>query len=261
MSGQGSGGVPTSNMKISPLAAFTAKGYDVVYEPALTVAAAVAAAKAADVAIVFGSAHSGEGHDRADLLFSHGGKKANKAAASAASAGPGQNCTAPTKGIIGKGYIASVPAGDVGACCSACIANARCVAYTFTGGSECFLKDNTHDDDNHGKEASRVSATVQGRKPSPGPSPSPHPHPSHSGAAIEDVISAVGAVNKKTIVCAVVPGQILTDWRDDAAAILIAFLPGEQYACRAVQFHPTGGQSDFVLTSARTPHAGPQYVW
>jgi hypothetical protein len=25
------------------------------------------------------------------------------------------------------------------------------------------------------------------------------------------------------------PGQILTDWRADAGAILIAFLPGEQY--------------------------------
>ena len=46
---------------------------------------------------------------------------------------------------------------------------------------------------------------------------------------IEDVITAVGAVNKKTIVVAAVPGQILTGWRDDAAAILVAFLPGEQY--------------------------------
>ena len=33
------------------------------------------------------------------------------------------------------------------------------------------------------------------------------------------------------------------------------------YASRAVQFHPHGGQSDFVWLSARTPHAGPQYVW
>ena len=34
----------------------------------------------------------------------------------------------------------------------------------------------------------------------------------------------------------------------------------ELYASRAVQFHPHGGQSDFVWLSARTPHAGPQYV-
>eukprot|EP01046_Picozoa_sp_COSAG06_P108349 COSAG06_NODE_54754_length_293_cov_0.618557_1_plen_38_part_01 len=34
---------------------------------------AVAAAKAADVAIVFGSAHSHEGADRKDLLFEHSG--------------------------------------------------------------------------------------------------------------------------------------------------------------------------------------------
>ena len=39
----------------------------------------------------------------------------------------------------------------------------------------------------------------------------------------------MGAVNTKTIVVAAVPGQILTDWRDDAAAILVAFLPGEQF--------------------------------
>ena len=33
------------------------------------------------------------------------------------------------------------------------------------------------------------------------------------------------------------------------------------YASRAVQFHPRGGQFDFVWLSARTPHVGPQYVW
>jgi len=31
------------------------------------------------------------------------------------------------------------------------------------------------------------------------------------------------------------------------------------YASRAVQFHPHGGQSDFVWLSARTPHGA--YVW
>ena len=36
-----------------------------------------------------------------------------------------------------------------------------------------------------------------------------------------------------------------------------------RYAARAVQFHPHGGQSDFVWLPARTmhPHVGPQYVW
>ena len=33
------------------------------------------------------------------------------------------------------------------------------------------------------------------------------------------------------------------------------------YASRAVQFHPHGGQSDFVWLSARTPHRGASYVW
>ena len=37
--------------------------------------------------------------------------------------------------------------------------------------------------------------------------------------------------------------------------------PFAMYASRAVQFHPHGGQSDFVWLSARTPHVGPQYVW
>ena len=31
------------------------------------------------------------------------------------------------------------------------------------------------------------------------------------------------------------------------------------YASRAVQFHPHGGQFDFVWLSARTPHGA--YVW
>jgi hypothetical protein len=33
------------------------------------------------------------------------------------------------------------------------------------------------------------------------------------------------------------------------------------YESWAVQFHPDGGQFDFVWPSARTPHVGPQYVW
>ena len=55
-----------------------------------TVAAAVAAAKAADVAIVFGSAHSGEGKDRTDLLFSHG---RHAAAVTVAAGASDNNCS------------------------------------------------------------------------------------------------------------------------------------------------------------------------
>ena len=64
--GSGSGGVDT-NAVVSPLDAFRALGVEVAYEPGNTTEAAAAAARAADVAIVFGSAHSGEGSDRADL--------------------------------------------------------------------------------------------------------------------------------------------------------------------------------------------------
>ena len=34
-----------------------------------------------------------------------------------------------------------------------------------------------------------------------------------------------------------------------------------RYVSRAVQFHPHGGQFDFVWPPARTPHGGASYVW
>jgi beta-glucosidase len=64
--GSGSGGVGT-NWHVSPVTAFTERGFNVTYVDGKDTAAAVAAAKAADVAIVFGSAHTGEGHDRTSL--------------------------------------------------------------------------------------------------------------------------------------------------------------------------------------------------
>jgi beta-glucosidase len=68
--GQGSGGV-TTNAVVYPLAAmqhlFGSDASNIVYEEGKTVVAAVSAAKDADIAIVFGSAKSGEGHDRANL--------------------------------------------------------------------------------------------------------------------------------------------------------------------------------------------------
>jgi beta-glucosidase len=67
--GQGSGGVVT-NAVVSPMAALTAAGVAVTFDPGATPAAAAAAAAAADVAIVFGHATSGEGSDRADLTLS-----------------------------------------------------------------------------------------------------------------------------------------------------------------------------------------------
>ena len=105
VSGQGSGGVPTSNMLVSPLAAFQERGVDVTFEPAKTVADAVSAAKAADVAVIFGSAHSGEGHDRKDLLFTSGGKAEEEDTPLAATTA--DKCSAPVKGIIGMYLRAS----------------------------------------------------------------------------------------------------------------------------------------------------------
>jgi hypothetical protein len=225
VSGQGSGGVPTSNELVSPVAAFQARGIVATFEPAKTVSDAVAAAKAADVAIVFGSAHSHEGADRKDLLFEHSGSVLSFDADSAAQ----ESCSASEPTIIGSGFFDQTRTKGAGACCTACLANKGCVAWTFDGPSDstteasCFLKDNTKKE-HSGSAGPHTSATIPGRHSSP------HHSPSHGGgAAIEDVIKAVGAVNKKTIVVAAVPGQILTDWREDVAAILCAFLPGEQF--------------------------------
>lgn len=115
--GQGSGGVKTNDV-ISPVSAFAALGIKATYEAADTVDAAVAAAKAADIAIVFGFAKSGEGHDRSSL-------------------------------------------------------------------------------------------NLEGN--------------------IDQVIPAVGAAQKNTVVVLTVPGNILTDWRDSVPAIVTNLLPGEQF--------------------------------
>jgi beta-glucosidase len=69
--GSGSGGVPNSNVAVSPYDAFQRiAGITVVYDAGNTTSAdAARVAAAADVAIIFGSAKSGEGKDRIDLLF------------------------------------------------------------------------------------------------------------------------------------------------------------------------------------------------
>ena len=207
--------VATSNRLVSPLAAFQARGLDVTYVAGDTVAEAVAAAKAADVAIIFGSAHSGEGHDRTDLLFYHKASHdaAAAAAAAAAAVAGSNNCSVTAKGIIGSGFFASPKADNVGECCDACYGNAKCVAYTYrtptrsehgsaaatttttTSSGSCFLKDNATPHGG-GEPGAHVSGVIPGRAPG-------------GGARIEDIITAVGAVNAKTIVAAVVRRRII----------------------------------------------------
>eukprot|EP00051_Salpingoeca_urceolata_P005714 m.76313 g.76313 ORF g.76313 m.76313 type:complete len:680 (+) comp14507_c2_seq1:2997-5036(+) len=142
--GQGSGGVNT-NAAVSPYAAWKLAGIDVTYEEGKVVAAAVAAAKAADVAIVFGSAHSSEGHDRDDLYL---------------------------------------------------------------------------------------------------------------GGNIDDVIAAVAAVQKKTVVVMSVPGSILTDWRDAVPAIVTNFLPGEQvgFAIHDILYGEAVPQAKLPITFPNKPN-------
>ena len=147
--GTGSGGVQNSPQMVSAVAAFsTIPHVVVVYNNGSNVDSATACAAAADVAIVFGAARSGEGHDRADLLFHQNYPLAP---------------SAPTT---------------------------------------------------------------------------------------EDIITAVGKVQSNTIVVAVAPGQILTDWRHDVASILCVFLPGEQYgnALSDIVFGKVSPQAKLPLT-------------
>ena len=52
----------------------------------------------------------------------------------------------------------------------------------------------------------------------------------------------------------------IVDDGDAVATRTHPYTKGEAtYGSRAVQFHPHGGQSDFVWLSARTPHGA--YVW
>lgn len=58
------------------------------------------------------------------------------------SASVNASCTPPVMGIIGRGYVRMIPATSTAECCSACLNDGGCVAYTLSGGSLCFLKDN-----------------------------------------------------------------------------------------------------------------------
>merc|ERR1712072_1120229 len=45
----------------------------------------------------------------------------------------------------------------------------------------------------------------------------------------EKLIAAAASSQKKTVVIAVTPGAILTPWRDSVAAVIMPFLPGQEY--------------------------------
>jgi beta-glucosidase len=45
----------------------------------------------------------------------------------------------------------------------------------------------------------------------------------------EKLVFAIAAVQPKTVVVVVTPGAVLTPWRDDVAAILVPFQPGQEY--------------------------------
>ena len=62
--------------RVGAAAAFKALGISFTFDDGSNPTSAAAIAKAADVAVVFGSAHSGEGSDRPDLsLGSKGGQQ------------------------------------------------------------------------------------------------------------------------------------------------------------------------------------------
>jgi beta-glucosidase len=104
--GQGSGSVVT-NMTVSPFTALTAEGVSVVYDAGATAAAAAAAAASADVAIVFGHASSGEGHDREDLTLDG---NTDSIVAAVAAANPKTIVYMAVPGSTRTDWRASVPA-------------------------------------------------------------------------------------------------------------------------------------------------------
>ena len=55
------------------------------------------------------------------------------------------------------------------------------------------------------------------------------------------------------------PNYVNNTMIPDLKDLVNTYHPDVLYASRAVQFHPHGGQSDFVWLSARTPHGA--YVW
>lgn len=94
--------------------------------------------------------------------------------------------------MLGAGSIRTVQVRNYGACCTACIAEPRCCAFTFDGllndtsGGHvpCFLKDNYQQQgpcNSHPHQKGCVSGIVPGRQPSPVPPPGPHHHPPVSG--------------------------------------------------------------------------------
>ena len=68
----------------------------------------------------------------------------------------------------------------------------------------------------------------------------------------DELIAAVGgAAASRTVVVAVTPGAILTPWRGSVAAIVAAFMPGQQYVGRDPR---SCGRPSAVLTSAPDHH-------
>jgi len=104
--GSGSGSVSNASA-VSPMTALKARGVDVTYCEGTDVHAAKKAAKAADVAIVFGSAHTGEGHDRLNLQL---GANIDDVIPAVAAAQPNTVVVLSTPGSILTDWRASVPA-------------------------------------------------------------------------------------------------------------------------------------------------------
>jgi beta-glucosidase len=163
------------------------------------------------------------------------------------------SCTSIEGRIIGRGYFETSQVSNVEECCNACSASSKCVAFTYEKRGTCYLKDNAEDEGarstaTSGKisqntllqfiyeEGKTIDSAAAAAKAADVAIVFGSAHTSEGadranlslGGNIDDVISAVAAVNKKTIVVLSVPGSILTPWRSEVAAILVNGLPGEQ---------------------------------
>ena len=105
------------------------------------------------------------------------------AAASAAAA----KCSSTPSTVFGyTSNLGTAKAATIGACCAACTANPKCVAWTShapssAGGSSTAAADTRcylHSDAKPSKaEKGATSGVIAGRKPSPSPRPRPRPTP------------------------------------------------------------------------------------